>query len=120
MLVERFEIRCDSGGPGAYRGGLGITKVYRTLEDCLAISVMDRVKGAVPPGLPHYTKAGWLFDATAAQREQLPTGDIELKKAESFTIIGKPVTRIDNPDVVTGKAMYGLERAIQAVHRECR
>jgi N-methylhydantoinase B len=51
MLVERFEIRSDSGGPGTYRGGLGVTKVYRTLEDCLAISVMDRVTGSAPRGL---------------------------------------------------------------------
>jgi N-methylhydantoinase B len=51
MLVERFEIRSDSGGPGKYRGGLGVTKVYETLEDCLAISVLDRVTGSAPRGL---------------------------------------------------------------------
>ncbi len=39
----------------------------------------------------------------------VPTSDIVLKKPEDFKIIGKPRTRIDNPDVVTGKAQYGLD-----------
>jgi hypothetical protein len=50
MLVERFEIRSDSGGPGTYRGGLGVTKIYRTLQACLAISVLDRLTGSAPRG----------------------------------------------------------------------
>jgi N-methylhydantoinase B len=51
MLVEKFEIRADSGGPGKYRGGLGATKIYRTLQDCIAIAVLERVKGTAPRGL---------------------------------------------------------------------
>jgi isoquinoline 1-oxidoreductase beta subunit len=39
----------------------------------------------------------------------VPTGKIQLKNESDFTIIGKPTTRVDNPDVVTGKAMYGLD-----------
>ncbi len=39
----------------------------------------------------------------------LPTGEIALKKSEDFKIIGKPTTRVDNPDVAVGKAMYGLD-----------
>lgn len=39
----------------------------------------------------------------------VPTGKIQLKSESDFTIIGKPTTRVDNPDVVTGKAMYGLD-----------
>ena len=39
----------------------------------------------------------------------IPTGKIELKNEADFKIIGKPTSRVDNPDVVTGKAMYGLD-----------
>lgn len=39
----------------------------------------------------------------------VPTTEIVLKKPEDFKIIGKATTRVDNPDVVTGKAMYGLD-----------
>jgi isoquinoline 1-oxidoreductase beta subunit len=39
----------------------------------------------------------------------VPTEGIVTKKPEDFKIIGKGVTRIDNPNVVTGKALYGLD-----------
>lgn len=49
-------------------------------------------------------------DLTAvASTMPIPTSGIELKKPEDFKIIGKATTRVDNPDVVTGKAKYGLD-----------
>jgi N-methylhydantoinase B len=33
VRVERFGIQPDSGGPGRYRGGLGVTRDYRVLAD---------------------------------------------------------------------------------------
>ncbi len=39
----------------------------------------------------------------------VPTAGVELKSADHFKLIGKGATRIDNPDVTTGKAMYGLD-----------
>jgi len=51
MLVERFELRRDSGGPGKHRGGLGVRKDYRTLSNGLAISLIERITGPEPPGL---------------------------------------------------------------------
>jgi len=35
--------------------------------------------------------------------------DIELKKPEEFTIIGTSIGRFDNPQIVTGKAIYGID-----------
>jgi len=32
IRVHRFELRKDSGGPGEYRGGLGVTREYQVLE----------------------------------------------------------------------------------------
>ena len=34
VRLEEFSIRTDSGGPGRYRGGCGVVRRYRTLEDC--------------------------------------------------------------------------------------
>jgi N-methylhydantoinase B len=34
MRVEEFSIRRDSGGPGRWRGGCGVVRSYRALEDC--------------------------------------------------------------------------------------
>jgi isoquinoline 1-oxidoreductase beta subunit len=46
----------------------------------------------------------------AAATETLPTGGgIQLKDPSEFKIIGKPTTRVDNHDVVTGKAIYGID-----------
>ena len=44
--VESFSLREDSGGPGTYRGGLGIRKRYRVLEDCTAVLNFERSKCA--------------------------------------------------------------------------
>ena len=34
IKVEEFSIRRDSGGPGRWRGGCGVVRSYRALEDC--------------------------------------------------------------------------------------
>jgi len=35
--------------------------------------------------------------------------DVTLKDPKDFTLIGTSVGRVDNPDIVTGKAVYGLD-----------
>jgi len=43
LMVERYELRQDSGGPGRYRGGLGIRKDYRILaEEARGIWIFER------------------------------------------------------------------------------
>lgn len=37
------------------------------------------------------------------------SGSIKLKDPAEFKILGKATTRVDNPAVVTGKAMYGID-----------
>ncbi|MGN6380605.1 MAG: hydantoinase B/oxoprolinase family protein [Gaiellales bacterium] len=49
-LVERCELAADSGGPGRYRGGLGIDLSFRMLEDAWVTSTVERTKNA-PWGL---------------------------------------------------------------------
>lgn len=51
IRLERHELRRDSGGPGKYRGGLGIYREYRVLDhDTYMTCIMDR-KTCPPWGL---------------------------------------------------------------------
>lgn len=50
--VERFELIQDSGGPGRFRGGLGVRRDYRILGHKAGLTVTtDRVKYTPPWGL---------------------------------------------------------------------
>lgn len=42
VLVERYGLRCDSGGPGRYRGGLGVEKDVRCLAPLRMVATFDR------------------------------------------------------------------------------
>ncbi|MGZ8867655.1 MAG: molybdopterin cofactor-binding domain-containing protein [Thermoanaerobaculia bacterium] len=46
--------------------------------------------------------------AEAASKLPVPK-DVKLKEASEFKLIGKKVDRVDNRDIVTGKAKYGLD-----------
>jgi isoquinoline 1-oxidoreductase beta subunit len=41
-----------------------------------------------------------------------PPQNPPLKEVDKFSIVGKPVTRVDAPDIVMGKAMYGLDYSV--------
>lgn len=44
LRVERYAVRADSGGPGEYRGGCGVTRDVRVLVDCSLSARMDNVR----------------------------------------------------------------------------
>jgi isoquinoline 1-oxidoreductase beta subunit len=44
-----------------------------------------------------------------AANTQNPAKDVPLKDPESFGLIGKPLKRVDTPDKVNGKAVYGID-----------
>ncbi len=44
LLVDRYEFRPDSAGAGEFRGGLGLVKVYRTLQDSMFVTAFERTK----------------------------------------------------------------------------
>jgi isoquinoline 1-oxidoreductase subunit beta len=46
--------------------------------------------------------------ATDAARQPVPDAP-PLKPPEQFRLIGKPMKRVDGPDIVTGRAKYGLD-----------
>ena len=58
VRVESYEWRQDSAGAGEFRGGLGLRKTYRVLQDCSLVAAFERTK--CPPwglfgGLPAKT-----------------------------------------------------------------
>lgn len=63
----------------------------------------------INPATGEKRKYGELADAAA----KLPTPDkITLKDPKDFTLIGTPAKRIDTPDKVNGKAMFGIDAMI--------
>lgn len=44
LLIENYGLRQDSGGPGAHRGGLGITRTYRFLAQSSALTLVKKTK----------------------------------------------------------------------------
>ena len=42
LLVERYELLPDSGGPGRFRGGLGVRKIWKALGEQNIITVLDQ------------------------------------------------------------------------------
>ncbi|MSP36823.1 MAG: hydantoinase B/oxoprolinase family protein [Limnohabitans sp.] len=44
LHVESYSWRSDTGGAGHYRGGLGLKKVYKVLQDCQFVSAFERTK----------------------------------------------------------------------------
>jgi N-methylhydantoinase B len=49
-LLEKVELAVDSGGPGRYRGGLGLDMYFQMLEDSWVTATIERTKNA-PAGL---------------------------------------------------------------------
>jgi N-methylhydantoinase B len=49
LRVERWELRLDSGGAGAHRGGDGVVRELRVLEGC-RLSVLAERRRHAPPG----------------------------------------------------------------------
>ena len=49
VRVERYELATDSGGPGTFRGGLGVRRQWRILADEATVNLrMDRFKFSSP------------------------------------------------------------------------
>ena len=44
-----------------------------------------------------------------AARGQTPPKDVPLKQPKDFVYIGRPLKRLDTPDKVNGKAVYGID-----------
>jgi N-methylhydantoinase B len=88
--LVRFELIRDSGGPGVFRGGLGIRREYLNLED--ARFSIRSAKHVIPPngchgGRPGRTGDIWINPGTE-RAKRLPTryADYPLQAGDTFRL----------------------------------
>jgi N-methylhydantoinase B len=109
--VEEISLWQDSGGPGKFRGGLGIRKVYRMLEPCNLRVDFDR-RHCPPWGVQRGNAApgGWVtVEKPSGERQQL-------FKAKGYAVAPGDVVIME----VGGGGGYGppQQRSRQMVRRD--
>jgi N-methylhydantoinase B len=125
MLVERYELAPDSGGPGRHRGGLGIVRQYRVLTDDVRVRTKGDRNVIAPWGLQGGLCGGRcrvIRNAGTPQEEELSPKeyDVLLKAGETLRFVtpgaggyGPPGERVQAAvlrDVKEGKLSY--QRAV--------
>jgi N-methylhydantoinase B len=86
VLVRRKELTVDSGGPGAYRGGLGQTISYEVLADG-ATDVSILMERTTRPPKGHHGGGTGAKATLKKVKRQLPLsakGRVSLKKGDVF------------------------------------
>jgi N-methylhydantoinase B len=91
VRVERYELAGDSGGPGTFRGGLGVRRQWRVLADETSVNLrMDRFKfssagifGAKPA---HASKAVLNPDTPAERTLTSKIAGLRLKKDDLLSV----------------------------------
>ena len=130
IMVDRYEIRNDSGGAGEYRGGLGYRRDYRILQDTVYGSHGDRQK--LPPwglegGLPGSpgrfvinpeTDKEYVLPSAKSSEVQLKEGDIMSAQTPGSGGYGNPCKRRveyvledvlnDKVSVENARELYGV------------
>ena len=115
MLVERYELVSDSGGPGKHRGGVGLLRQYRVLTD----GVRVRTKGDRNVLAPWGLSGGQPGGRSRVVRNPDTQDEQELTAKEYDLVLGAGETlRIVTP----GAGGYGAprERDRAAVHHDVR
>ncbi len=91
VLIERYELRPDSGGAGRFRGGVGTVKDYRTLAPVTAISVVERTVASrvsgIAGGRPGALNAAVFYPATPREHMR-GKHKAELQPGEMVSIRG--------------------------------
>jgi N-methylhydantoinase B len=92
ILANEFEINCDSGGPGKFRGGAGVVKTstLREAENTVLSYICDRERAIVwgiKGGLPSIPHGLWVKRAGSDEKEWLGTmfSDVEIKSGDMFS-----------------------------------
>jgi N-methylhydantoinase B len=91
VRVERYELAQDSGGPGIFRGGLGVRRQWRTLADEAVVNLRtDRFKFSSPgifdakPALP--SAASLASGAMPVRPLTSKVAGLRLKKDDVLTL----------------------------------
>lgn len=126
LRVERYELRTDSGGPGEFRGGLGLRRDISVREHTARFSLLAERHESQPYGLdggkPGATGAAWLLTddedkkpdrLPAKTTRSLPAGTVVSIRTPGAGGYGDPadraVTAIEN-DLRTGKISLAAAR----------
>src|SRR5690348_6936211 len=125
VRVERYELAQDSGGPGTFRGGLGVRRQWRILADEVVVNLRtDRFKFSSPgifdakPALP--SVASLVSADMAAKPLTSKAAGLRLKKDDVLTLQfaggggwgdprGRPAERVQR-DVACGYVSRGAAR----------
>jgi len=112
FLIEQHALRADSGGPGKFRGGLGLALTYRALQACKANINCDRTLNP-PWGLHGGEPAA--TNCAIIRRAADGTGEVVYKATEVEIRAGDTVTFL-----TAGGGGYGdpRERRPDAVARD--
>jgi len=86
LRVEKYSIRKGSGGSGKYKGGEGIIRAIRVLEDC-TLSIQSERRKLAPKGV----KGG---------RDGLPGKNYLLRKGKSIPLPSKISMEVKGGDVI--------------------
>ncbi len=70
-IIESYHMRQDSGGPGKYRGGVGVRRTYRYLSPATTLTLVKKTKSA-PWGMAggHDADAGHVVVWPGTEREE--------------------------------------------------
>jgi N-methylhydantoinase B len=125
ILFRAYELRPDTGGPGHYRGGLGITRAFTVLEDNVVLTIYSERYKLQPWGLeggrPGAPSRHYVVRANGV-REELPAkATVVLMRGDTVYIntpggggYGDPCSRpreLVKRDLAEGKV--SLEHAVR-------
>jgi N-methylhydantoinase B len=115
VLIERWALRQDSGGPGKFRGGLGIERQIQALADCRVGGLVEETKfpaWGLFGGKSALPNVGILWPGTSKERKYGKISQLPFKKGERHLILtgggggwGDPYERDANAvlnDVIRG------------------
>jgi N-methylhydantoinase B len=114
LRIQHYGMRCDSGGAGRYRGGLGATKVFEAVDGDVVVSIRGERYFTPPWGLyggqPAAAAQAWVERADGSV-EEIPSKRV-------FTLHAGERLHVDTP----GGGGYGdpLERDPEAVRQDVR
>lgn len=87
--ITRFDLVCDSGGAGRWRGGLSMQREYELLEDATVIRRFDKTRyppnglaGGKPGGRSRFV----IRLGTPQEQETAASGRYEMKAGERFLL----------------------------------
>ena len=117
ILVDRLEYMTDSGGAGRFRGGLGVRKDYRALDDIYVGSHSNRHKIPAPGMLGGKPGIGtrYVIDADSEAPRPLPRNcsEVPIPVGHCVTVMtgggggyGNPLER--DPQLVVADVVNGF------------